>query len=334
MVIYMNIVYILDDNYISQVATSLCSLCENNKTAKHITFYVLSLGISDENKEKLTDFVKSYGDEVHTRELNIIEVGRVEDHIDFEFHIEGWKPIVLVRLLLDRFLPESVHRALYLDGDTLVLRNLEHLFATNMGVCTIGAAIEPTCSHKRKEALGLKGFPYYNAGVLLLDMDNWRANDTGREILDYYRERNGRLFANDQDAINGSQKCKIKTISCGYNYHNTYDIYHYRLMAKNCDYNIPSKKTMDNIKKRPAIVHFLGEERPWRAGNTNRFREAYEEYLAKTPWADTPQETGWETYFLCWKVFNTVMKPFPLLRCRIINRLIPVLLHMKEKKKS
>ena len=330
----MNICYILDDNFISQVATSICSLCENNRAVKDIRIYVLSLGISEENKKELDRFIHTYEQGDHRRELTVIEIENMESYFDFDFQIEGWNPIVLARLLLDRFLPASVHRVLYLDGDTIVRRELSKLFETEMGDSAIGAAIEPTCSHKRKEALGLKGRPYYNAGVLLIDLDNWREQDTGKKMIEYYRERNGKLFANDQDAINGSEKGRIKTLSCGYNYHNTYDIYRYRLMKKNCDYKIPEKRVMEKIKKNPAIVHFLGEERPWRAGNGNRFREEYEHYLAMTPWKDTEPEHGWETYFLFWKIFNFVMKPFPMLRCHIINRLIPLLLKIRGKGKK
>ena len=34
----------------------------------------------------------------------------------------------------------------------------------------IGMSIEPTANKKRKEKLGLKEYPYYNSGVLLVDL--------------------------------------------------------------------------------------------------------------------------------------------------------------------
>ena len=328
----MNIAYILDNNFIPPAAVSACSLCENNRAVPDIHFYVLSLGISPENLEKLEGMITSYETEGTSRSLSVIPLGSMEQYFDFSFTVEGWSSIVLARLLLDRFLPETVHRVLYLDGDTLGRGSLQELFCTDMGESSLAAAIEPTCSHKRKEALDLKGLPYYNAGVLLIDMDNWRAKNTGRRIIAYYRDRGGKLFANDQDAMNGCEKGNIRRISCGYNYHNTYDIYSYRLMEKNCDYDIPSREEMEEVKKNPTIVHFLGEERPWRAGNKNRFRKEYEACLAKTPWRDTPQEKGWEGYFFCWNLFNRIMRPFPMLRCRLINQMIPWMLKVRGKR--
>jgi lipopolysaccharide biosynthesis glycosyltransferase len=236
---------------------------------------------------------------------------------------------VLARLLLDKLLPEDIHRIIYLDGDTIVRGDLNDLWNTEMGEKSIGACMEPTCSRKRKAYLGLKNIPYYNAGVLLIDLDNWRKNGTGKEIIDYYRAHDGRLFANDQDAINGSQKEKILSLSITYNYHNTYDIYRYRLLKKNCDYPVPEKAEVNRIKENPCIVHFLGEERPWRLGNKHRFSGDYIRYLDMTPWKGQNLEDGWKTYFTCWNIFNTVLKPFPMLRCNIINHLIPFVLKLK-----
>lgn len=326
----MNVLYILDNNYVPQVAAGICSVCENNKAVKDICFYIVSLHISKQNEEMLSSFVKGYEENGITRSTVFVEVENVTDLFDFTIDTKGWNPVVLIRLVLDRLLPESVHRVIYMDGDTIVRGNLESMWNTDMKECAIGAAVEPTCSKDRKENLGLKSLPYYNAGIMLIDLDNWRANHTGKEILDYYRNSGGFLFANDQDAINGSQKGKIVTLSCTYNYHNTYDIYNYRIF-KYCDYAVPSKEEMKEIKKDPVIIHYLGEERPWRLGNTHRFRDDYFKYLDMTPWKGMNIEDGWKRYFFCWRIFNLVMKPFPFCRLYIINTLMPFLLKKKHK---
>ncbi len=326
----MNILYILDNNYVPQVAAGICSVCENNKSVKELHFYVVSLHISEENENMLFDFVKDYEEGDIIRQVSFVEVENVSELFDFSIDTKGWNPVVLIRLVLDRLLPADVSRVLYMDGDTIVRGNLEKLWNTDMKDCSIGASIEPTCSRERKEKLGLKNMPYYNAGIMLIDLDNWRRHNTGKEILDYYRNSGGFLFANDQDAINGSQKGKIITLSCTYNYHNTYDIYNYGIF-KYCDYKVPSKQEMKQIKENPCIIHYLGEERPWRMGNTHRFRDDYFYYLNQTPWKGMNIETGWEKYFLCWRIFNFFMKPFPLLRCYIINMLMPILLKRKHR---
>ena len=55
-------------------------------------------------------------------------------------------------------------------------------------------------------------------------------------------------------------------------------------------------------------------------------------YWNKTPWADTNLELGWENYFKLFNLFNSIMKFFPMLRYKIMDRLIPVMI--KHRKKS
>lgn len=42
-------------------------------------------------------------------------------------------------------------------------------------------------------------------------------------------------------------------------------------------------------------------------------------------------ESGWQTYFVCFGLFNWVMKPFPYLRWKIIDALIPAFMRRREK---
>ena len=78
-----------------------------------------------------------------------------------------------------------------------------------------------------------------------------------------------------------------------------------------------TKTEVEYAIKNPAIIHYLGEERPWRKGNKHKFKIQYEKYLSMTPWSNDKPEEGWETYFKLWNVFNIVMTPFPKLRYHI-----------------
>ena len=92
---------------------------------------------------------------------------------------------------------------------------------------------------------------------------------------------------------------------------------------------IAALEDQDHVKRGLAIVE---EERPWLKGNTHRCRDEYLRYLDRTPWKGEGLEDGWGTYFLCWRVFNLVMKPFPMLRLRVINGLIPAMLRWRKRK--
>ena len=131
----MNILFTLNDAFVPQVATCMCSLFENNKSAENITVYLIGERISEENQNKLKGFAKSYD-----RKVCIISINNIADYIDFDFDTNGWSSIILARLFLDKLLPQEVDRILYLDGDTLVLKDLGSLFYSDLGDKVIGMA--------------------------------------------------------------------------------------------------------------------------------------------------------------------------------------------------
>lgn len=325
----MNIVYTVDNNFVPQLAAGMCSIMENNRASEQIDFYVIGLGISDKSKQMLNNFA-----ELYNRKITIIEMQEIKSYLDFEFDTSGWSDIVLARLLIGDILPDDVERVLYLDGDTIVRGNLDELWEIDMKHCVIGASIEPTVPKDRLKNLDMAETDFYvNAGVLLIDLAKWRKEDIGNKIIEFYKARGGKLFANDQDAINGALKGRILPISPKYNFCNIYNQYPYRYLKKLMG---PAKYFSEKVFKEavanPVIIHYLGEERPWRAGNTHKYRKDYKNYLDRTPWKDTKDEQGWKIYFLCWRIFNIFMKPFPAVRYNIINILIPVFLNHRKKK--
>ena len=329
----MNIVYTSDDKFSPQIATGIASVIENNME-EDIVFYVISKGITDRNKKIIKKFVESYG-----KKIEFVEIIDIKDLCGTDIDTGSWNDIVLARLFLDRLLGNDVKKVLYLDGDTIVRGPLKELYNMDMKDAIIGAAIEPTTPAERKQVLAIeKNGNYYNAGVLLIDLEKWSESNTGKRIMDYFNEHNGHLFANDQDAINGCLKDEIIPISIGYNYCNTYNFYPYKAVRKMVGReDFYSKEEYTKIISNPTVVHFLGEERPWRHGSRHRFGEDFFLYYKKTPYGKSREkkydiiEYGWEKYFFFFYAFNFMIKPFPMSRWRIMNLLIPKMIKYRKK---
>lgn len=322
----MNILYTVNDKFVPQIGAGICSICENNLKETEINFFVFSLHVSKKNKIELEKLVKKY-----RRSIYIVELDDINQYFDFQFDTLGWNPIILARLLMGKILPEWVKRVLYLDGDTIVRGSLDKLWRLDLDNKILGMCIEPTADKKRREKLGLENRYYYNSGVLLVDLEKWREKDAGTLIIRFYQKWRGRLFAADQDAINGALKDEIYPLLPKYNFCNIYYQYPYKFL---CTLVKPlryiSFKAFQESVKNPIIIHYLGEERPWRSGNTHKYRKDYQKYLAKTYWRDTPYEKGWRLYFICWEIFNKLTRPFPKVRYSIINYLIPYFMKFRS----
>ena len=324
----MNIFWTVDDHFVPQLAAGICSVCENNRFANEIHLWVADFQISEDNKRKLTALAESY-----RREITFVRVGDLRSLIGFEFTVSGWRDVILTRLLIDKLLPQTVHRVLYLDGDTIVRGDLSELWNMDMEGHVIGASAEPTVNKNRRASLNLTDQCYYNSGVLLINLDAWRENRTGERILRYYAQKDGKLFAPDQDAINGALAGEILTLSPKYNFYNIFWYYPYRTLKKlQSPAEYVSREVFQDAIRNPVIIHYLGEERPWRKGNTHKYANDYFKYLSKTEWRDAPLETGWKLYFICFRLFHTVLKPFPMLRYKIIDSLIPAFMKFRAGK--
>ena len=326
----MNILYTLNTAFIPQVAASIASILENNQSANEITFYLIHTDISNQNQDKFIKFIESWG---QNRNVRFVQIKEIQQYFDFEFDTNGWNPIIIARLLVDRLLPDIVERVLYLDGDTIVRGSLDDLWNVDLSNHILAMGPEPTASRERKELLNLRNLPYHNSGVLLINLKKWRELDAGKIVLEYFRENKQILFATDQDAINGALKEHILSVSPKYNFFNIYTTYPYKTLKRLSEPNsFISKKLFTEAANNPVIVHYLGEERPWRVGNHHKYRDDYLKYLTLTPWREANLEKGWELYFKCFYIFDFLLTPFPMLRYHIINGLIPYFMKFRKRK--
>ncbi|MDR1766815.1 MAG: glycosyltransferase family 8 protein [Lachnospiraceae bacterium] len=247
----------------------------------------------------------------------------------------GFDPSILGRFFIGSLLPDDVERVLYLDCDTVVCRGLEALWGMDLKGLILGAVEEPTIYPAVRSSLGLgRTAPYFNSGVLLIDLKRWREEDIERKLLSFFRDAAGGLFAGDQDAINGVLKGRIRPLLPTYNFFSNYYYFPYsELVRLSPGYGSVGKKRFLQAKRRPAILHFCGDERPWVAGNKNPYRRLYTRNLKKTPWRGTPPETGKEAYMAAYHGMNLVTRICPPAR-RVVSRLFGMRVVKGRKKGS
>lgn len=222
----MNVVYASNDRYARHLAVSMVSLFEKNQNVGRIVVYVISMGITVKSRGLLRALAGKYG-----RDLHFIELDRIREQFDFSVDTHGFDISTMGRLFVGRLLPDKVRRVLYLDCDTVVVQSLGALWNTDLQGKVLGAVMEPTIYQKAKREVGLGDKDaYVNAGVLLMDLKQWREFRAEERILDLYRKKGGHLFACDQDLINGVLKGQIYFLPPRYNFFPIIVIF----LMKNC----------------------------------------------------------------------------------------------------
>lgn len=313
----MNIVYVANDKYARHLGVSIYSLLDNNSPKNEINIYVLSMGMSQDSKEKLKFIAQSFAANICIKELTDIT-----ERFGYEVDTGKFDISAMGRFFIGDMLPDDMDRVIYLDCDTVVINSINHLWQVNLKDKVVGAVIEPTIYKEIKADLGLgDDNAYFNSGVLVIDLKKWRQEKVGRQLIDYYKEINKSSLFCDQDAINRVLKKKISILSPRYNFMTNYRYFKYRdLVAMSKTYAIYSKYIFKKAKEHPAIIHFAGDERPWRRGNLNHYRYAYDKYLKLSPWREVKKEKGSELYMLMYHAMNYVTVVCPEIRKKISKK--------------
>ncbi len=304
----MNFAYITDNNYVVYCGISILSLLYNNKDIDSIIIYILSNDISDENKDKLTSLVEAYG-----REIVFIEIAKFYEKINFDYSTAGFNSIVLARLFMAEYIPQKVNKIVYLDCDVIVNGDVSELDEYNLEGKYRAAVPELYMPVDKKLSLGLgKDETYYNAGILVINLELWRTHSLHNKFMSFYKEKKGQLPYNDQDIINYCCKGYILPLAQKYNMNPNLPFFPRWFMIRlQPGYKTTTVEEYRDMIDNPCIVHYLGDERPWIRGNHNYYRSLYEKYKALSPWASVPSVKGKEMYMLFYHLLNLMTKIFP-----------------------
>ena len=166
----MNVLYSSDDNYAQHMGVSIYSLLRHNAEFENIRLYVIDNDISPENRDKLREMVSRFSN-AEIMFLPFLEwKEKLRLNMSWDISISSY-----ARLFMGEMLPETVDRVLYADCDMIVCEPLRELWNTPLDGKVL-AAVQDGISADTKAAVGLRaGMRYFNAGLLLIDLAEWRA---------------------------------------------------------------------------------------------------------------------------------------------------------------
>ena len=214
------IVLASDRNCAMQMYITILSAITNKKKDSFYDFYCLIPSrFSKFVDQKFKKLINKY----NNVKLTFISMKNTFSHLPMQ--IEHITSPTFYRLKIAELLP-GYDKALYLDIDTIVLKDLTQLFNTDLGNNYIGGV--PAASYiieyeKLKDYydnIGLKDMAYYvNAGVILWNLKQIRQDNVTEKFLAL--TKNTYKFM-DQDIINLVCYGKIKHLDFKYNVMTSY----------------------------------------------------------------------------------------------------------------
>lgn len=200
---HADICYITDDNYVQHTLVSIASLVTNKYATSDYRIFVVCDNVADSKKQLFRAFDKQ-NVKIELVEYNNNEFTKKKQELG-----KYISSATYIRLKLPTIFPD-VNKLLYLDGDTIVQDDLCELYnidledaaiagTPDVGIC-IDSLKSPMTDYVRK-TLPCYEKEYFNAGVLLLNLDKLRKINFEKCAEKLYNERTDFIFA-DQDILN------------------------------------------------------------------------------------------------------------------------------------
>lgn len=164
-----------------------------------LTFHLFLSGLDDEDQYKFDLMAKIY----RNVDLQYYNMQNYKEWIEPLTKLKTGYPVAsLYRLLAAEILSPSISKILYLDGDVICKNDISALFHLNIDNAPLAAAGDINEKAFAKER-SLKSGQYFNAGVLLINLDFWRKKGFFQVVLNFIEKNDKIVFPYaDQDILN------------------------------------------------------------------------------------------------------------------------------------
>jgi lipopolysaccharide biosynthesis glycosyltransferase len=259
----------VSDNYSQHLAVVLASVLVNNPHSRFV-FHVLHRNITDESQARIRELEQMYLNceiRFHAVDNSLFEdltIPKELEHITKETYF---------RYILADILSKE-KRTIYSDVDVLCVGDLRPLWNVDLKGCVIGAVSEGYSGEYKKKLLGLTGdAPYFNAGMLVMDLNVMRAETSSAMLIKNTVEYASRIAWADQDIINITFRNRIFELD----------------LIWNC-----FKSVGRDIKRRIVIRHFASaSQKPWCNIWKNTTWPIYLKYLLRSSYRDNAWSFVW-----------------------------------------
>jgi lipopolysaccharide biosynthesis glycosyltransferase len=192
-----------DDKAFPGLMVLLTSAARNHAKKRPLVVCLIDCGLSDGNKKILSDSLFTINP------LARCEFRKPDARKLTGLRVETAGLFTYARLVSGEMFPE-IERAVYLDTDVVVNRDLAELFDLDLQDMPIGAVQDrftPVASHPLSildwQTRGMSAeAPFFNAGVLLIDYKKWRSEEIGERALEFARANKEICVRWDQTALN------------------------------------------------------------------------------------------------------------------------------------
>ena len=212
-----------------------------------------------------------------------------------------------MRVMLPDLLPDHYQRALYLDSDVIVEADLMRLWMHGVRdhvLLAVRDYFTPTVASPNSglvstyRSLGMEpSVPYFNAGIILLNLTTMRARRIAAATFAYLRAHHDSIKWWDQDGLNAVVAGEWGQLDLRWNVQ-VWALRHFE-RSPDSQFKREQRERIRHVGSDPYILHFTFRK-PWRPGDITdlRYRPRFFRYLRRSGWFSRWEYARWFTGWL------------------------------------
>jgi lipopolysaccharide biosynthesis glycosyltransferase len=272
-----------DERYAMPMAAMLCSASLNLSPTYRLRAFVIDGGISNQSRLRFDRKIATLENvELEWRKIDATAL----QNLPTSRHLLS---SVYLRLLMGEVLPPDLSRVIYLDVDLIVESDLAELWREPLGDRII-LAVRNYSRSQMRPYLPLPGVPpeqrrlgrYFNSGVMLVNLSQWREENIGASVLDYIRKHPGAIRFGDQDGLNAVLFRRWGELDVSWNVQ-VDKLLHPEQLGEGEMYDEIRQRRRELLNT-PRICHFVGGQKPWHSGRMRPVRSQFLRYLHASHW--------------------------------------------------
>lgn len=287
------VVFACNDYFVPYFSAALQSLIEHASPNRRYDIVLLANDLSEKHVAQLCSQTARKGFDIH---LHVMDVSQAFEGINLPTH-GHFRREMYYRLIAPEQL-SRVSKAIYMDSDIIILRDIAELFdidvsgyllAATRDADTIGQAdgYNQTVRKYLLEDVGIDDInDYFQSGVLLMNLEEFRRSYTSEEMLRLAASRHWHWP--DQDVLNRLARGRCLTIDMAWNTLSDWRHKRRKLIVAQAPASVQAE--YNAARRNPFIVHYAGpDDRPWLYPEMD-MGQYFWEYARRCPLYDELQE--------------------------------------------
>jgi len=282
----MNILLATDNNFVQHCCVTITSVLLNNTD---VVVFLFTDDLTASNEKLLQDQTEKLGGTLIVRRVDGETIAKFPmPKTSGNAHISV---ATYYRLFVEELLPLEVDRILYLDCDMIINESLEELYKTDITNYALAAVYQHNEWAETYKVFERLDYPkdkgYFNAGMLLINLDYWRSNNVTKRLMDFIKFHYDRILSHDQDVLNAVLHDETLPVSYKWNYTPIF------LNMDRFTF-LPHLNYVDGLK--PVIIHFVSRPKPWQYYCKHPYKQLYFDYLSQTPFNGWRPKNSWKEF--------------------------------------